>query len=104
MTDCINDFKSAEAVSTLGPSKKAAQDALKAAIKAYLNKAQAELKCGSMTCSGGECSFDYGIEPAAPRKVIVKTTAHGKKRRWIASATVLVGCFCPGDSNDDDDD
>lgn len=103
--DCPDDFTTILYIQgVVRKTKKQLEKALEDLVAKAVKQAEQQLNCDQYTCKDGDCEFDYMVEYDPPKKVFQKTKKHGKKRRWIGSATILVGCFCPGSSDDPEDD
>jgi hypothetical protein len=103
-TDCPDDFTVIGHLELMRKTKKELEKALDDEIAAAVKDEEKQLDCDKYTCKEGDCEFDYMVEKDPPRKIFQKTQKRGKKRRWIGSATILAGCFCPGSSDDPEDD
>jgi hypothetical protein len=101
---CPDDFKFLTEVRVMDKTKKAAEKRLDDAVDRAAKTLETELQCSEYTCDEGECEFDFAATKEPPKKVILQTKKHGKKRRWIATALVFGGCFCPGADDDPEDD
>ncbi len=92
-------------IDTLARTKADAIRLIEARVRSIVELAEADLNCGQYPAAvGGAREFDYMVEFDPPRKVLERTMRHGTRRRWLASATVLVGCFDPGAHDDPADD
>lgn len=102
---CPDDFVIAAILQGLiRKTRREATAAIEAAVARNLPQLEAQVNCPQYTCADGDCEFDYMVEYDPPRRIVQATQKHGRKRRWIASATILVGCFCPGSADDEEDD
>jgi len=101
---CPDDFRLLAEVRVIGKTKKEAEKLLDDAVDRTTQQMAAQLECSQYMCDEGECEFDSAAAKEPPKKVILKTKKHGKKRRWLAVALVFGGCFCPGEKDDPEDD
>ena len=103
---CPDDFRFVATIqNVLGKTKNEAAKTLDAAIAAVLKQLEQALNCSQYQCKDDDkCEFDYVVETAF-RKIFLPLKKCGKKkRRWLASATILAGCFCPCSGDDSEND
>jgi hypothetical protein len=101
---CPDDFTITGILQLARKTRREATAAIEAAVARYLQQLEPQLNCAQFTCTEGACEFDAMVEYDPPRKVFQPTQKHGRKRRWIASATLLIGCFCRGSTDEDEND